>query len=221
VSIEDAYLPETSEAGHDTPSPKAAAPAPEPAAEVAAAAPAPTAPPAREAHPAAPARTRRAVAAPQAVARVESDWRSQASHAHYPAALASAIREGWRKDCEQLGVEDVLLLGDVARLSGDLPRAEEAYQAARHRFPAADRPLYSLGLVAYEGRHDYAGAARLFDAYLRYFPSGALVREAAGRLLEARLKAGETGPAREAAADYLHRYPDGPHAALARRTVGP
>ena len=232
VSIEDAEMPElpeasaapaargTAEAAHETPSPGTPAVRAAPAA--ATAAPPPASAAGTRATTASPtARIRRGVAAPQAVARADAGWRTQASHARYPEALASAIREGWRADCDRLGVEDVLLLGDVARLAGDLPRSEEAYQIARRRFPAADRPVYALGLIAFEGRHDYAAAARLFDAYLRYFPRGPLVREAAGRLLEARLKTGETGPAREAAANYLRAYPDGPHAALARRTVGP
>jgi hypothetical protein len=115
----------------------------------------------------------------------------------------------------------VLRLGDIARLAGDLPRAEEAYKTASRRFPTADRPIFALGLMAFDGRHDYATAARLFDAYVRQFPRGSFVREATGRLLEARLKTGEMSLARETAASYLRSYPDGPHAALARRTVAP
>jgi hypothetical protein len=149
------------------------------------------------------------------------DWRVEASRAQYREALAAAVLEGWRAECARLGPEDLVLLGDVARLAGDLDRAEEAYRSARRRFPDADRPTFALGLIAFEGRHNYKTAGDLFASYLRSFPRGPLAREAAGRLIESRIKAGDDGEAREAAATYLHDFPGGPHAALARRTVGP
>ncbi|HVV50059.1 MAG TPA: tetratricopeptide repeat protein, partial [Polyangia bacterium] len=136
-------------------------------------------------------------------------------------ALAAAVLEGWRAECSRLGSDDLVLLGDVARLAGDLDRAEEAYRSARRRFPQADRPIFSLGLIAFEGRHNYRLAGDLFATYLRAFPRGPLAREAAGRLIESRLKAGDDAQARQAAAAYLHDFPGGPHAALAKRTVGP
>jgi hypothetical protein len=224
VSLDDANAPETpavpsaratDQTIHEAP---AARVAPEETAPVER--PAPAAP-ARDSH-AAPSRgARRALAAPQTIARADSGWRFQATHGQYRDALASAIREGWSEDCDRLGAEDVLKLGDIARLAGDLSRAEEAYKTASRRFPTADRPIFALGLMAFDGRHDYAAAARLFDAYVRQYPRGSFVREATGRLLEARIKTGEVGLARETAAGYLRSYPDGPHAALARRTVGP
>ena len=149
------------------------------------------------------------------------DWRVQAARAEYHEALAAAVLEGWRAECARLGADDLVLLGDVARLAGDLDRAEEAYRSARRRFPEADRPIYALGLIAFEGRHNYKVAGDLFDSYLRSFPRGPLAREAAGRLIESRLKAGDDNEARRAAAAYLHDFPGGPHAKLARRTVGP
>ena len=69
--------------------------------------------------------------------------------------------EGWRAECARLGADDLVLLGDVARLAGDLDRAEEAYRLARRRFPDADRPIYALGLIAFEGRHNYKLAGDL------------------------------------------------------------
>lgn len=149
------------------------------------------------------------------------DWRVAAAHAEYDQALALAVQAGWRGECARLGADDVVLLGDVARLAGDLPRAEEAYRAARRRFPDADRPLFAMGLIAFERRHDYRAAGDLFASYLRSFPRGPLAREAAGRLIESRLKAGEDVEARAAASAYLRDFPGGPHTALARRTVHP
>jgi hypothetical protein len=226
VSIDDANAPETPAAPsaratdqtiHEVPATRTA---PEPLPPPPAERPAPVASARDSRAPAPPRGSRRAVAGP-IVARADAGWRFQATHGQYRDALASAIREGWSEDCDRLGAEDVLRLGDIARLAGDLPRAEEAYKTASRRFPTADRPIFALGLMAFDGRHDYATAARLFDAYVRQFPRGSFVREATGRLLEARLKTGEMSLARETAASYLRSYPDGPHAALARRTVAP
>ena len=152
---------------------------------------------------------------------INGDWRVQAARAEYHEALAAAVLEGWRAECARLGADDLVLLGDVARLAGDLDRAEEAYRSARRRFPDADRPIYALGLIAFEGRHNYKLAGDLFGSYLHSFPRGPLAREAAGRLIESRLKDGDDMEARRAATAYLHDFPGGPHAKLARRTVGP
>jgi hypothetical protein len=160
-------------------------------------------------------------AAAHAALSPAADWRVAAARARYHDALAAAVLEGWRAECARLGPDDLVLLGDVARLAGDLDRADEAYQAARRRFPGADRPIFAMGLIAFEGRHDYRRAGDLFGSYLRAFPHGPLAREAAGRLIESRLKSGEEPSARQAATEYLHDFPGGPHAALARRTVGP
>jgi TolA-binding protein len=159
--------------------------------------------------------------ATRASAPINADWRVQAARAEYRQALAAAVLEGWRAECARLGADDLVLLGDVARLAGDLDRAEEAYRSARRRFPDADRPIYALGLIAFEGRHNYKLAGDLFGGYLLSFPHGPLAREAAGRLIESRLKVGDEIEARRAASAYLHDFPGGPHAALARRTVGP
>lgn len=171
--------------------------------------------------PASHARRAEPVAAHAAPSPSGADWRAEAARAQYREALAAAVLEGWRAECSRLGADDLVLLGDVARLAGDLDRAEEAYRSARRRFPEADRPTFALGLIAFEGRHNYRQAGELFAGYLRSFPRGPLAREAAGRLIESRLKAGDDLAARQAAASYLHDFPGGPHAALAKRTVGP
>ena len=169
-----------------------------------------------------PARARHPEAlAAHAAAAMPGDWRIAAGRSQYHEALAAAVLEGWRAECGRLGADDLVLLGDVARLAGDLNRAEEAYRSARRRFPQADRPTFALGLIAFEGRHDYRAAGDWFASYLQSFPRGPLAREAAGRLIESRIKAGDDGQARDAAASYLRAFPDGPHAALARRTVTP
>ncbi len=199
-----------------------APPAP-PAKDEPVAPPPPLEPPAAELAPPPPARPPPARAhRPEAAhggAAGPVDWRVAAAHADYRDALAAAVQAGWHGECARLDADDVVLLGDVARLAGDLPRAEEAYRAAHRRFPGVDRPVFAMGLIAFEGRHDYRAAADWFATYVRSFPRGPLAREAAGRLIEARLQAGDDAEARAAAAAYLRDFPGGPHSALAKRTV--
>ena len=64
-----------------------------------------------------------------------------------------------------------------------------------------------------------AQAADWFSTYLREQPSGALAREALGRLIEAYQAAGDRVSARATAERYLKSYPDGPHATLARQAL--
>lgn len=166
--------------------------------------------------PATPAVAVSAVAPPS-----PTSWRVLARHAQYRDALTLAIAEGFDRDCDQLRPDDLVLLGDVARLGGDLKRADQAYRAALRRFPDSDCPAFALGVMSFEARHDYRDAASWLSRYLRDHPNGPLATEAAGRLLEAWDLAGETSRAREAARNYLRDHPTGPHRALARRLAGP
>jgi transmembrane sensor len=149
----------------------------------------------------------------------DDSWRQLASEARYREALRAAERVGFEAACRRLGSNDLALLGDVARLAGDPQRAERAYLAAHARFPNFDRPVFALGLTAFEQRKDFGRAAQWFELYLHQYPSGPLEREAAGRALESWRRAGDGQRARRAAGDYLSRYPTGPHAALARQTA--
>jgi ferric-dicitrate binding protein FerR (iron transport regulator) len=167
---------------------------------------------------------KRQVALPPAAApagRGTSDWRALAARARYQDALSAAVAADFEGQCERLQAHDLVLLGDVARLGGDLGRADQAYRAARRRFPNMDRSAFALGVMAFEGRQDYKGAAAWFTRYLREHPRGPLATEASGRLLEAWHRAGEEERARQAAQAYLREHPAGPHAALARRLAGP
>jgi outer membrane protein assembly factor BamD (BamD/ComL family) len=47
-------------------------------------------------------------------------------------------------------------------------------------------------------------------------PGGPLAREAAGRQIDARERAGDHAAARDAAASYIKRFPSGPYAGLAQ-----
>ncbi|HEX2660681.1 MAG TPA: FecR domain-containing protein [Polyangia bacterium] len=178
--------------------------------------------------PSTPAATAPAISPASAPSSVEAtrasapprDWRALAKRARYEESLAAAVAGNFGAACGELSAADVMLLGDVARLAGDVSRAEQAYGRALNRFPRLDRPAFALGLLAFEGRHDYKAAAAWFSRYLREHPSGPLATEASGRLIEALQQDGEATRARAAAATYLRQHPDGAHAALARSLVG-
>ncbi|HXU07129.1 MAG TPA: FecR domain-containing protein [Polyangia bacterium] len=171
------------------------------------------------------ARVRRPVAEPQPqlkLALADAEWRTLETRGKFKEALASAIGDGFDEGCLRLPADDVAKLGEIARLAGDVKRAEYAYQALNRRFPSTTPPLalFGLGKVAFDQHRDYASAAKWFGLYLKRFPKGSLAREASGLLLVSRIKAGDNAGARDAADDYLQSFPDGPHAKLARDTRG-
>lgn len=136
--------------------------------------------------------------------------------------MAAVEAAGFERVCSSSGASDLALLADAARLAGKVPRATAALTALRQRFagsPQAAQAAFTLGRIAFDRRGAYGEAARWFGTYLREAPSGPLTREASGRRLEALFRAGDAS-ARDAAAQYLARYPGGPHADLARRVAG-
>jgi ferric-dicitrate binding protein FerR (iron transport regulator)/TolA-binding protein len=146
-------------------------------------------------------------------------WRTLAREGSYREALREAEQVGFDAIVEGADAEDLALLADVARLGGAGGRAAAPLQALRRRYPHDPRAAsaaFHLGRLAFDGRAAHAEAARWFATYLAEQPSGPFAREAAGRLIEARERAGNITGARDAARDYLARYPTGPHAGKAR-----
>jgi transmembrane sensor len=144
--------------------------------------------------------------------------RTLARASEYSRAVAVAEAAGFAELCRSASEDDLLLLGDAARLALRPARAEEAYRAVRARFSgkSAARAGFMLGRLAFDGRGDYATAGRYFALSLLEEPSGPFSREAAGRLIESLERSGDSAGTRAAAARYLERFPDGPHATLAR-----
>lgn len=151
-------------------------------------------------------------------------WVALAQGGDYAKAVSDAEAGGFDLACSEGKPKDVLALGDAARFTGHADEARAAYESVRSH--ASDEALaaeaaFDLGKLAFDREHDYAGAARWFETYEAESPNGPLALEAAGRLLEAKQKAGDTAGASDAAKRYLARYPDGPRAALARSLAGP
>ena len=163
------------------------------------------------------AETRAAAGAPSGKG---ADWRELVRSGRHGEAVDAAEAAGFAAECATASATDLVALGDAARYTGRLPRATEAYQAVRRRFPGDERSAvaaFALGRIAFDQRGDYADAARWFRAYLSEQPGGRLDRDARGRLMESSSRAGDTAGARAEAKRYLERYPAGPHSEMARR----
>jgi len=168
-------------------------------------------------------RSTRAVSAAPLVAAPPS-WKSLALTGDYAAALAAADTEGFANICQRASSGDLLLLGNTARLAKRVAEAEQAFLAARARPGAAHQravAAFQLGRLAQDARGDHARGASWFETYLNEAPDGPLAREAAGRVMEAHQRAGNSAAARLAAQRYLARYPGGPYESLARRLLSP
>jgi TolA-binding protein len=147
-------------------------------------------------------------------------WKKLAEEGRYEEAVQAAEAVGFPALCGKLGPADLLRLAEVARFAGRPARAEQALVALRKRYARgrhAAIAAYTLGRTAFDQQAEYGKAARWFEVYIEEQPAGPLAREALGRLMEARQRAGLKEQARSAAREYLQRYPRGPHADIASR----
>jgi transmembrane sensor len=163
-----------------------------------------------------PAQTADVAASASAPPAATATWRRLFERGDYTAAW-EAVAPRLDNLMASGSADDLATLADVANLNGQSAQARKAYLALRRRFPAsgrATRAAFALGRMAFGS--DPSGAAQWFETYLAEAPNGGLAREALGRVLEIR-RSGPGGPA--VARRYLDRFPSGPHAELARRTL--
>jgi transmembrane sensor len=146
-------------------------------------------------------------------------WRELLAAGWFREGVRAAEQAGFDRVCQTATRKELLLLADGARLFDRTPRAVTALRVLRHRFPAsheAATAAFTLGRIAFEQSHAYRDAVHWFATYLREQPNGPLMGDAFGRLLEARLLAGDHIGARADAQQYLRRFPDGPYASQAQ-----
>jgi TolA-binding protein len=136
-----------------------------------------------------------------------------------PAESAGPQASGSTSVSRTATAESLLEEARAARLAGRRDVERAALLACRKRAPgqaAAAQAAYLLGRASAA-----AEAAGWFETYLREQPQGLLAREASGRLIESYRAAGNASAAQTAASRYLGRYPNGPHASLARQALTP
>ncbi len=137
-----------------------------------------------------------------------------------PAAPVASTPSPAASPLASASAAELLARANAERYAGHFETATDTLDAVRRRFRGSDdaaTAAFELGRIAFDGHHDFVAAGNWFDTYLRERPSGALAREALGRDIEARHRAGDSAHAQDLATRYIASYPDGPHASLARR----
>ena len=204
---EPSEAPKPAPVSPEPPEPVAPTPLPEPPAQAP-----PASPPESAVSPAPPPK-------PPATTQ-KPEWQKLIEQGDYEGALSS-LRSGQIVEAVQLSKRgDLVKLAATARRVGD-PRAKRIYRGIRSRFPESDEAAQAAFILARIDFHDgsFQDAAGWLETYLRERPKGRFAREASGRLIEAYRRAGNEKGARVAAKRYLARYPDGPHAELARSVL--
>jgi TolA-binding protein len=149
-------------------------------------------------------------------------WQDLAAAGNYADSMAAARKSGLQRIYATGSVNELTKLAQVARFAGDAESARAALRAVRERFAGsaeAAMATFDLGRLSFDTSGRYLEAAHWFKDYLREFPHGNLAREAMGRLVESLERGGDHTGAREAASEYLLRFPNGPHAGLAHRVL--
>ncbi len=150
-------------------------------------------------------------------------WLALYDAGEFHAAVSAARALGVDGVAATASQDDLWLLADAARISGDTAIAVNSLTAYRRRFADSDNAhtaAYLLGRLSLEELGDAGESVRWFDTYLAEAPDGPLAEEALGRTILAYDRLGESGKARAAAESYLDRFPDGTFAAIAGRVHG-
>jgi transmembrane sensor len=156
----------------------------------------------------------RAVQAPSETTRVvPSAWRPLAARGAYDEAYAQLGPTGLRRATAHASAEDLLVLADVARLSGHPPEAIaplEQLLAEHASDPNAALAAFTLGRIEADDMDRPARAAQAFERATQLALPRALLPDALARLADARHDAGDDAGARQAAQRYLDSFPEGP-----------
>lgn len=165
---------------------------------------------------AAPAPSASAADAPRPQA--PESWRALAKRGQHKEAyeLMRDLRPGQVRDAEEL-----LAAADVARLAGHPGEAAPFLERVLTDFrgdPRAPVAAFGLGRILMAGRP--AAAAARFAEARALAPGGTLAQDALAREVEAWSRAGAQARAREAAEEYVRRYPKGARTDQVRKMGG-
>ena len=148
-----------------------------------------------------------------------STWRDDAGRGDYQAAWAGLA--GVRGPLDSMA--DLLLAGDVARMSGHPDAAIASLSRAvqlHAEDPRAPLAAFTRGRVHLEDLGAPRDAALAFARAHELAPDGPLAEDALAREVEAWSRCGEAETARARAVTYTQRYPHGRRAQMVRRFGG-
>jgi transmembrane sensor len=141
-----------------------------------------------------------------------SSFRDLARRGDYKAAYSALGPEGFKREAMGGDVDALLLLADIARLSGHAGEASAPLSriVTHHASdPRAALAAFTLGRLELDSLGQPARAAGSFQRALDLGLSEPLIEDALARLVEARARASDPDGARAAAADYERRFPSG------------
>jgi hypothetical protein len=146
-----------------------------------------------------------------------------AAKGKYKEALALAEQQGFSRLTLELPENDLLLLANAARYSGNAGRAREALTKVRERFAgrtASSLAALYMAKIAEDMTHEPARAVHWLRVFLAESPSGDLAAGARASLMSLLLRSGDERGARAVAKEYLSYHPNGSHADEARALIG-
>ena len=141
-------------------------------------------------------------------------WRDLARRGRHEDAYAALGSEGLRHESKRLGVNDLLALADVARLSGHPAEAVMPLERILSDFATdAQAPLaaFALGRLELDSLGHAQAAASAFRRALALGIPRSLREDVLARLVEAYTRSGDTRAAQRAADTYLDQFPTGRH----------
>ncbi|MBN2575656.1 MAG: FecR domain-containing protein [Deltaproteobacteria bacterium] len=151
----------------------------------------------------------------EAPPRSGNPWRELARRGRHGEAFAMLGTDGLRQESKRLGVNDLLALADVARLSGHPAEAVAPLTRILADFAGdAQAPLaaFALGRLELDSLGRPQAAAEAFARALALGIPRGLREDARARLVEAWARAGNAAAARRAAKAYADEFPRGRHA---------
>ncbi len=144
-------------------------------------------------------------------------WTRQVAQGHFTAVLAEAEQRGLDRTLGSGSLEELAALADAARYAGRSAIAKRVLMAERQRFsssgPARDAAFF-LGRIAEDSG---SGAIEWYERYVAESPRGPYASQAFGRKMMLLYKQRGAAAAKPVASEYLHRFPNGPYAAAARK----
>jgi transmembrane sensor len=159
--------------------------------------------------------------APPAPAIEEPSWKALAKHGESAKAYTELGPGGVARVARVASVDELLLLADVARLSGHAGEALMPLERIISTYPkSAQAPLaaFTLGKIQLGGSP--AAAASTFERAIALGLPGGLAEDAYARLIEARSRAGDKAGAEAAYQRYVARFPGSRRAAELKRWLG-